>query len=29
MIDGSCEVPREDLDGGFNTCRRQVMENDV
>lgn len=27
MIDESCEVPREDLDEGFNPCRRQVMEN--
>ena len=27
MIDESCEVPREDLDEGFNPCRRQVAEN--
>lgn len=27
MIDDSCEVPREDLDEGFNPCRRQVAEN--
>lgn len=27
MIDESCEVPREDLDDGFNPCRRQVVEN--
>lgn len=27
MIDGSCEVPREDLDDGFNPCRKQVVEN--
>lgn len=27
MIDESCEVPREDLDEGFNPCRRQVVEN--
>ena len=27
MIDDSCEVPREDLDDGFNPCRRQVAEN--
>lgn len=27
MIDGSCEVPRDDLDEGFNPCRRQVVEN--
>lgn len=27
MIDDSCEVPREDLDEGFNPCRRQVKEN--
>lgn len=27
MIDDSCEVPREDLDEGFNPCRRQVVEN--
>lgn len=27
MIDDSCEVPREDLDDGFNPCRRQVVEN--
>lgn len=27
MIDESCKVPREDLDDGFNPCRRQVVEN--
>lgn len=27
MIDESCEVPRENLDDGFNPCRRQVMDN--
>lgn len=27
MIDDSCKVPREDLDDGFNPCRRQVVEN--
>lgn len=27
MIDEYCEVPREDLDGGFNPCRKQVVEN--
>ena len=27
MIDESCRVPRENLDDGFNPCRRQVMEN--
>lgn len=27
MIDDSCIVPREDLDDGFNPCRRQVVEN--
>ena len=27
MIDMSCEVPRENLDDGFNPCRRQVMDN--
>lgn len=27
MIDDSCEVPREDLDDGFNPCRKQVVEN--
>jgi hypothetical protein len=27
MIDDSCEVPREDLDEGFNPCRRQVVDN--
>lgn len=27
MIEESCEVPREDLDEGFNPCRRQVVEN--
>lgn len=27
MIDESCEVPREDLDDGFNPCRKQVVEN--
>lgn len=27
MIDESCEVPRENLDDGFNPCRRQVVEN--
>lgn len=27
MIDDSCEVPREDLDDGFNSCRKQVVEN--
>lgn len=26
MIDDSCEVPREDLDDGFNPCRKQVVE---
>lgn len=27
MINESCEVPREDLDEGFNPCRKQVVEN--
>lgn len=27
MIDESCRVPRENLDDGFNPCRRQVVEN--
>lgn len=27
MIDESCEVPRENLDMGFNPCRKQVVEN--
>lgn len=27
MIDESCEVPREDLDDGFNPCLKQVVEN--
>lgn len=27
MIEEYCEVPREDLDEGFNPCRRQVVEN--
>lgn len=27
MIDDSCKVPREDLDDGFNQCRKQVVEN--
>ena len=27
MIDDSCEAPREDLDDGFNPCRKQVVEN--
>lgn len=27
MIDESCGVPRENLDDGFNTCRRQVVDN--
>lgn len=27
MIDDSCEVPRQDLDEGFNPCRKQVVEN--
>ena len=27
MIDDSCEVPRENLDDGFNPCRKQVVEN--
>lgn len=27
MIDDSCKVPREDLDDGFNPCRKQVVEN--
>lgn len=27
MIDESCEVPRENLDEGFNPCRKQVVEN--
>lgn len=27
MIDESCELPRENLDDGFNPCRRQVVEN--
>lgn len=27
MIDESCGVPRENLDDGFNLCRRQVMDN--
>lgn len=27
MIDESCQVPRENLDDGFNPCRKQVVEN--
>lgn len=27
MIDESCELPRENLDDGFNPCRKQVVEN--
>lgn len=27
MIDDSCEVPRDDLDDGFNPCRKQAVEN--
>jgi hypothetical protein len=27
MTDDSCKVPREDLDDGFNPCRKQVVEN--
>lgn len=27
MIDESCNVPRENLDDGFNPCRKQVVEN--
>lgn len=27
MIDESCKVPRENLDDGFNPCRKQVAEN--
>ena len=27
MIDDYCKVPREDLDDGFNPCRKQVVEN--
>lgn len=27
MIDESCEVPRENLNDGFNPCRKQVVEN--
>lgn len=27
MIDESCEVPREDMDDGFNPCLKQVVEN--
>ena len=27
MIDDSCKVPRENLDDGFNPCRKQVVEN--
>lgn len=27
MIEESCEVPREDLDEGFNPCRKQVVVN--
>lgn len=27
MNDDSCKVPREDLDDGFNPCRKQVVEN--
>lgn len=27
MIDDSCKVPREDLDDGYNPCRKQVVEN--
>lgn len=27
MIDESCGVPHENLDDGFNTCRRQVVDN--
>lgn len=27
MIDESCKVPSENLDDGFNPCRKQVVEN--
>lgn len=27
MIDDSCKSPRKNLDGGFNPCRKQVVEN--
>lgn len=27
MIDDSCKVPRENLDDGFNPCRKQAVEN--
>lgn len=27
MIDESCKIPRENLDSGFNPCRKQVVEN--
>lgn len=27
MNDETCKVPREDLDDGFNPCRKQVVEN--
>ncbi len=27
MIDESCKAPRENLDDGFNPCRKQVVEN--
>lgn len=27
MTDDSCKVPSEDLDDGFNPCRKQVVEN--
>lgn len=27
MIDESCRAPRENLDDGFNPCRKQVVEN--
>lgn len=27
MNDDSCKVPRENLDDGFNPCRRQIVEN--
>ena len=27
MIDDSCKVPRENLNDGFNPCRKQVVEN--
>lgn len=27
MIDESCKTPRENLDDGFNPCRKQVVEN--